>query len=757
MISLFSNTFRSITRQHYRLTVFQTHIRAMASASEFTNRLAKERSPYLLQHAHNPVDWYPWGEEAFEKAKTEDKMIFLSVGYSTCHWCHVMERESFENPDIGKLMNEHFVNIKVDREERPDVDRVYMTFVQATSGGGGWPMSVWLTPDLKPIVGGTYFPPTDRFGRPGFGTILTLIAKQWSERKDELNQKGTAILDALMRATQLQSVESTGLPGPEVAAKCYKQLIDSYDTDYGGFGESPKFPQPVLLNFLLRYHSCNKDTEEGKKALDMCDHTLRMMAKGGIYDHVSQGFHRYSTDRVWHVPHFEKMLYDQGQLVSAYITAYQITKDDFFAQVAKEIIRYVCRDLSDESGGFYSAEDADSLPTHDATEKKEGAFCVWTEEEMKDLLSDKIDGTDVTLADVFCRHFHVQNGGNVSFEQDPHNELKNQNVLIIKGDLDSTAKRYKISLEQAQTAIERAKGILFEARKKRPRPHLDDKMLASWNGLMISGLSKTAQILNDKSYLDRAVKAANFVKEDLFNFDTGCLLRSSYKNPGGGVAQTSQPIEGFIDDYAFTISALLDLYEASYDQSWLEWAVQLQEKQDELFWDSETHGYFSATGKDNSILLRLKEDQDGAEPSGNSVAALNLVRLSCLLNRDDWRQKAEKLFTTFANRLHKIPMALPEMISGLMFYHKTPQQVIVQGDKGDAGTEALLRCIHSFHLPNKVLILADGNTESFLYQKLDLLKSLEKKDSQATAYLCENFQCQLPVNTEEQLMGLLKK
>ncbi|PIK58501.1 hypothetical protein BSL78_04581 [Apostichopus japonicus] len=621
MVSLLCNTFRSITRsQQFRL-VNSHFIRTMASGHEFTNRLAKERSPYLLQHAHNPVDWYPWGEEAFAKAKKENKLIFLSVGYSTCHWCHVMERESFENRDIGKLMNEHFVNIKVDREERPDVDRVYMTFVQATSGGGGWPMSVWLTPDLKPVVGATYFPPTDKYGRPGFGTILTLLAKQWQEQRDQLNEKGTMILDALMRATQLQSTDT------------------------------------VLLSFLLRYHNFYKETSEGKQALEMCLHTMRMMAKGGVYDHVSQGFHRYSTDRVWHVPHFEKMLYDQGQLVSAYITAYQITKDEFFAEVAKEIIQYVCRDLSDESGGFYSAEDADSLPSHDAKDKKEGAFCVWTEKEVRELLCDKLEGTDVSLSDVFCRHFNVREGGNVSFEQARH-----------------------------LGRVTWTEGMIY----------------------------KPVKIL-------------------------------------------SQPIGGFIDDYAFIISALLDLYEASYDQSWLEFAVQLQEKQDELFWDAEMAGYFSATGKDDSILLRLKEDQDGAEPSGNSVAALNLVRLARLFNRQDWKEKAEKLLTAFSDRLSKIPMALPEMISGLMFYHKTPQQIIVRGERASEETEALLKCIHAHHLPNKVLLLADGDAESFLYKNVDLLKSLEMKDGKSTGYVCENFECQLPVNSLSQLEELLKK
>ncbi|XP_033119922.1 spermatogenesis-associated protein 20-like, partial [Anneissia japonica] len=413
----------------------------------FKNRLSKERSPYLLQHASNPVDWYPWGDEAFEKARREDKVIFLSVGYSTCHWCHVMERESFEDEEIGKILNEHFVSIKVDREERPDVDRVYMTFIQATSGGGGWPMSVWITPDLKPLTGGTYFAPTDRFGRPGFATILKNIASQWTHKKEDMKKRGSAILDALVKNTVVKQTETQPVIGQEAIDTCYDQLKKGYDPQYGGFGDAPKFPQPVNFNFMFRYYdfkrmnvgksgiaepknqkeepsedasACRGETSEGssQEILNMCLHSLKMMAKGGMNDHIGLGFHRYSTDRYWHVPHFEKMLYDQAQLAISYLDAYQLSKDEGLADVARDILTYVDRDLSDTAGGFYSAEDADSLPTQDSQEKKEGAFCVWKEKDLGILLSESLPSKpSLTLAKVFNHHYGVHEYGNVSFDQ----------------------------------------------------------------------------------------------------------------------------------------------------------------------------------------------------------------------------------------------------------------------------------------------------------------------------------------------------
>ncbi|XP_022091414.1 spermatogenesis-associated protein 20-like [Acanthaster planci] len=744
------------------LSFFRTVLRKMATGGssatkQHRNRLANEKSPYLLQHASNPVDWYPWGQEAFEKAKRENKLIFLSVGYSTCHWCHVMERESFENEEIGALMNKHLVSIKVDREERPDVDRVYMTFIQASSGGGGWPMSVWLTPDLKPIVGGTYFPPTDHFGRPGFGTIVQSIANQWRQDPDKMSQQASEILDALQRATVTKAPSDGGALAVDASiSTCYRQLARSFEPQYGGFGGAPKFPQPVNFNFMFRHYASKPETSEGKEGLEMCLKTLRFMAKGGMHDHIAQGFHRYSTDEFWHVPHFEKMLYDQGQLTVSYLDAYQITKDEKFSDVARDILKYVSRDLSSKAGGFFSAEDADSYPTDGAEHKKEGAFCVWEEEEIRQLLCDTVEGSDsVSLADVFCKHYDVRKGGNVNFEQDPHGELKQKNVLIVRRSVAVTANSFNLDEASTERALSKARGILYDERLKRPKPHLDDKVLTSWNGLMISGFAKGGQVLGDLAYTTRAVQAASFIKENLFNTQTGCLVRSCYTDEQGEVTQIADPIEGFVDDYSNLIRGLLDLYEASFDQSWLEWASSLQAKQDELFWDADNGGYYGASSKDPSIKLRLKEDQDGAEPSANSVSALNLLRLAQMTGNQEWETRADQLFAVFSDRLTKIPIALPEMVSALVLKHSTPKQIIIRGEPDAADTQALIRCAYSRFLPNKILLLANGNKDSFLYAKLSLLPTLEKLDGKATAYVCENYQCQLPVTSVEELDKLL--
>ncbi|XP_048467091.1 spermatogenesis-associated protein 20 [Rhincodon typus] len=593
---------------------------------QHTNRLIHEKSPYLLQHANNPVDWYPWGEEAFAKAKKEDKPIFLSVGYSTCHWCHVMERESFENEEIGKIMNENFVCIKVDREERPDVDKVYMTFVQATSGGGGWPMSVWLTPDLKPFVGGTYFPPEDGFHRLGFKTVLKNLAGQWKRNRKDLTERSDKILTALQKGVEV-SANKEAVPPPcaRVMERCFEQLAHSYEDEYGGFCESPKFPSPVNFNFLFRFWALNKSEEKGAQALQMALHTLKMMALGGIHDHIGQGFHRYSTDRRWHVPHFEKMLYDQGQLAVSYIEAYQISGDTFFADVARDILLYVSRDLSDQSGGFYSAEDADSYPTTESIDKKEGAFCVWTEKEIRQLLRDPIpDATEnITMADVFSYHYDVKERGNVNPAQDSSQEYQGHSS-----------------------------------------PAVHNK-----EGLMISGFARVGAVLGEKGYIQRALRAAGFLREHMFDSSSGRLLRSCYRGDERVVEQTATPIHGFLDDYAFIIRGLIDLYEASFDEQWLEWAVKLQQIQDTLFWDAKGFAYFSDDAQDPSVLIRLKENQDGAEPSGNAVAASNLVRLANFANRPDWSDRSRQLVAAFTKLLDSMPIALPEMVTALMVQH----------------------------------------------------------------------------------------
>uniref|UniRef100_A0A8B9KBJ2 Spermatogenesis associated 20 n=1 Tax=Astyanax mexicanus TaxID=7994 RepID=A0A8B9KBJ2_ASTMX len=701
------------------------------SPPKHTNRLRKERSPYLLQHAHNPVDWFPWGQEAFDKAKSEDKPIFLSVGYSTCHWCHVMERESFEDEEIGKILSDNFVCIKVDREERPDVDKVYMTFVQATSGGGGWPMSVWLTPSLRPFIGGTYFPPRDSSRRPGFKTILLRIMEQWQNNREALESSGERVVEALRKGTSISASPGESLPsGPDVANRCFQQLAHSYEEEYGGFRDAPKFPTPVNLLFLMSFWTVNRSSAEGAEALQMALHTLRMMALGGIHDHVAQGFHRYSTDSSWHVPHFEKMLYDQAQLAVAYITAYQVSGERLFADVALDVLQYVSRDLSHKSGGFYSAEDADSLPTPESAEKREGAFCVWTAGEVRDLLSETVEGATggATQADIFMHHYGVKDQGNVEPEQDPHGELQGQNVLIVRYSVELTAARFGLSVDRLTEVLASARAKLAEVRRERPPPHLDSKMLASWNGLMLSGFARVGAVLGDKALLQRAEQAAQFLQEHLWDKEGQRILHSCYRGDDMEMEQTASPIAGFLDDYAFVVCGLLDLFEATQTVQWLKWAEDLQNTQDQLFWDAQGSGYFSSDPSDPTLLLSLKQDQDGAEPSANSVSAMNLQRLSHLTGKQEWMQRSEQLLTAFSDRLTKVPIALPDMVRGLMAHHYTLKQV---------------------------LILADGNTEDYLYQKLPVLSSLVQQEGKATAYVCQDFACALPVTCPQELRRLL--
>uniref|UniRef100_A0A8C1U9L9 Spermatogenesis associated 20 n=1 Tax=Cyprinus carpio TaxID=7962 RepID=A0A8C1U9L9_CYPCA len=703
--------------------------KSQSKTPKHTNRLSKEKSSYLLQHAHNPVDWYPWGQEAFDKAKSEDKPIFLSVGYSTCHWCHVMERESFEDEEIGKILSENFVCIKVDREERPDVDKVYMTFVQATSGGGGWPMSVWLTPDLRPFIGGTYFPPRDSGRRPGLKTVLLRIIEQWQSNRETLESSGERVLEALRKGTEISASPGETLPSsPDVANRCYQQLAHSYEEEYGGFREAPKFPSPVNLMFLMSFWAVNRASSEGAEALRMVLHTLRMMALGGIHDHVAQGFHRYSTDSSWHVPHFEKMLYDQGQLAVAYITAYQVSGECLFADVARDVLLYVSRDLSDKSGGFYSAEDADSFPTVESTEKREGAFCVWTAGEIRELLPDIVKGATgaITQANIFMHHYGVKEQGNVDPAQDPHGELQGQNVLIVRYSVELTAAHFSISVDRLSELLSDARAKLAEVRKARPPPHLDTKMLASWNGLMLSGFARVGAVLGDKALLERAERAACFLQEHLWDEEGQRILHSCYR--GDNMEVDASPIAGFLDDYAFVVCGLLDLFEATQRVHWLQWAEELQLRQDQLFWDSQGSGYFCSDPSDPTLLLALKQDQDGAEPSANSVSAMNLLRLSHLTGRQDWIQRSQQLLTAFSDRLIKVPVALPDMVRSVMAQHYTLKQV---------------------------LMLADGNTEGFLYQRLPVLSTLVAQEGKATAYVCENFACALPVTCPQELRRLL--
>ena len=723
-------------------------LRAQTTASsvpEHTNRLIHEKSPYLLQHARNPVDWYPWGEEAFAKARKENKPIFLSVGYSTCHWCHVMERESFENPAIAKLMNDSFVSIKVDREERPDVDATYMTFIQATTGGGGWPMTVFLTPDLKPFTGGTYFPATDSGGQPGLKTILPKIADAWRQHAPEIEKQADEILAQLREFTTTPaSPPGKAPPGVALLDAGYHQLANRFDAEHGGFGDAPKFPQPVTLDLLTRvYARHGADSPEGKHALEMDLATLRHMAAGGIQDHLGGGFHRYSIDARWHVPHFEKMLYDQAQLAIAYLEAYQVTGDEQFAATARDILAYVRRDLTDPAtGGFLSAEDADSQPTADSPERVEGAFYVWTQADI-----DRVLGPDD--APLFDWYYGIEKDGNVPAQSDVRGELRGQNVLDATGRTpDEAAVKFKRPVEQVNASLAGSRAKLLAARANRPQPRRDDKIITSWNGLAISAFARAYQVLDDPAYLGAASKAAGFLRASLYDPKTGRLTRS-YRQGASATA-------GFADDYAFLVRGLFDLYEADFQPEHLRWAEALQKTQDTLFWDDKGGGYFNTAGTDPNLLLRSKADDDGAEPSASSVAALNLVRLGQALENDGDTRRAARVLQAFDATLQRAPLALPEMLVALDFHAGPTRQIVVAGTRDAPDTTAMLKAARKPFLPDSIVLLADGGaSQEFLASHVDFFKDLQPLAGKATAYVCENFTCHLPTSDLAAMQKLL--
>ncbi len=712
-----------------------------ASPAASLNHLAGEKSPYLLQHQHNPVDWYPWGPEAFEKARREEKPIFLSVGYSTCHWCHVMAHESFENDETARLMNESFVNIKVDREERPDVDRVYMTFVQATTGSGGWPMSVFLTPDLKPFLGGTYYPPSDRGGRPGFPTVLNRISSAWKADRKSIVEHGNTVAEQL-REYAGGSAPTETLESKAAIASCLNQLTRTFDEELGGFGDAPKFPRPVALNFLFRVFAREgADSRDGKAAHGMALLTLRKMADGGMHDHLGGGFHRYSVDRFWHIPHFEKMLYDQAQLASSYLDAFQITRDPEHEKVARDILDYVRRDMTDAGGGFYSAEDADSILEHGKPEHGEGAFYVFTKAEIARVLGEE-------PAALFDRFYGVEDEGNAPRGSDPLGEFTGKNTLIQRLTVADAAKLFRKSEAEIETSLADSRRQLFDLRAKRPRPHLDDKIITSWNGLMISAFARAAQILDDPKYLESAQRSAKFIRAQLWK--NGALIRS-YR-------QGASDIGGFADDYASLIQGLLDLYEADFDIAWLQWALELQKKQDALFLDAKNGGYFSVPADAPHILIRMKEDYDGAEPSPNSVAALNLLRLAQITAETALHDRALKTIGAFADQLSRVPSALPQMLCAIDASLAKPRQIVIAGPRDSDETRALLREVHAHFLPNKLLLLADATAgQHWLAERLEFLQTVAPLDGHPAAYVCENFVCQLPTADPSKLRELLQK
>ncbi|MBI1936921.1 MAG: thioredoxin domain-containing protein [Ignavibacteriales bacterium] len=702
------------------------------------NRLIKEKSPYLLQHAFNPVDWYSWGEEAFEKARREGKPIFLSVGYSTCYWCHVMEREVFENDSIAGLMNKYVIAIKVDREERPDVDRVYMTALQAMTGGGGWPMSIFLTPDLKPFYGATYIPPKSNYGKPGFPEVLEAINDVWTKRKLEVIQSGTNITEHIKNFSA--AIASGTYPGLESLEKGYQSLENNYDEKNGGFNKTPKFPRPVSINFLLRYYKRTGN----EKALEMSLHTLTKMAEGGIYDHIGGGFHRYATDELWRVPHFEKMLYDQALLVNSYLESYQITHNKFYADLAKDILGYVERNMTRPGGGFYSAEDAESsIDNLHPGEKEEGAFYTWHKNEI-----DKILGT--VNAKVFNFYSGIEKDGNVNPISNPRNGFKDENILYRAHSIEETAKEFYLSEKDVTSILSVSREKIFWAREQRPKPHIDDKLLASWNGLMISAFARAYQVFHDDSYLLIANKAANFLMDTFYDSESKQFFRR-YRD-----GEVKYPAH--LEDYAFLIQALIDLYEAAFDIKWIEKAIELTAQQINLFYDYDDGGFYDTSGNDPSIIIRTKEFYDDAEPSGNSIAILNLLRLSQMTDNEQWRKMAEKSLSYFGGWIKQVPQAMPQLLAALDFSLSKPKQIIIAGSIDDNHTKELLNEVHSHFVPNKIILLVDKNNgQKKIASFIPFVESIEMINGIATAYICENYACKLPTTNTDVVAKLLNE
>jgi hypothetical protein len=698
------------------------------------NRLAAEHSPYLLQHADNPVDWFPWGDDAFNKARSENKPIFLSIGYSTCHWCHVMAHESFENADVASALNASFVPIKVDREERPDVDRVYMTFVQATTGSGGWPMSVWLTPDLKPFYGGTYFPPSSRWGRPGFVDILGEIARVWQSEQAKVQQSAESLTTQL-RGIERAAAPSAGVPGTPALDRTASEFRNLFDQVHGGFGGAPKFPRPSELLFLLRYwalQNLKNPVNPVNDPRDMALVTLRAMSFGGMRDHIGGGFHRYSVDEQWRVPHFEKMLYDQAQLTIALLDASQASNDSFYADVAEDTLQYVMREMTDESGGFFSAEDADSVPPEHANDPhphaSEGAFYLWRADDVDELFKDAPD-----VAAVVKARFGIEQNGNAP--ADPQQEFVGKNILYVAQSIEQIARQTGKAPDDIERWLRDARLKMFAARVSRPRPHLDDKVLTAWNGLMIAAFARASRVVADgHAYLSAARRSAEFLRERMWNDDTSTLLRRYRRGEAS--------IEAYAEDYAYLIFGLLELFQADPDVRWLDWAQTLQRRQNELFWDAVDGGWFSTTGQDRNVLLRMKEDYDGAEPTASAVSVLNLLTLSHLMDEPLWAEQIDKTFRYFGSRLEQIGRAVPLMAAALATSAAGLRQVVVVGSADD---DELRDTLRRRYLPFTISLALTPDQQSALAAKLPFIAAMHDVGGRPAAYVCRNFTCHAPV------------
>jgi uncharacterized protein YyaL (SSP411 family) len=678
------------------------------------NRLISETSPYLLQHAYNPVDWYPWGNEALERARLEDKPILLSIGYSACHWCHVMEHESFENEEIARFMNEHFISIKVDREERPDLDEIYMTAVQLMTGQGGWPLTVFLTLDLKPFYGGTYFPPEDRWGRPGFLTVLKAITDLYRKERTKIAEQAAALTQHLQQLHQRPANTETALLTSQLIQRAYLISLESFDRAQGGFGGAPKFPHSMELNLLLRYWRRTGDRD----ALHIVEFSLERMARGGLYDQVGGGFHRYSVDAQWRVPHFEKMLYDNALLVWSYLEAYQATKKSLYRQIVEETLEYVLREMTGPDGGFYSSQDADSAGG-------EGAFFVWRPQEIKRILGER----DGALA---CEYFGVTETGN--FEE-------GASVLHCPDTPEEFAAKAQMTASEFASWLARVKRALFDAREQRAKPARDEKILTAWNGLMISAFARAYQILGQEEYLRAATSAARFC---LTHLKRDSKLLRSYKD---GQAK----LNGYLEDYAFLITALLDLYEARFDLADVKEALALAQTMIAHFWDEASGGFFFTAHDHERLPVRPKSAYDGATPSGASAAVLALLRLSEFTGRTDLRAQAEETLRSHQSALERSPQSFAHWLCALDFYLGPVVQVALVGEREDARTVELLRVVRERFLPNKIVALVSAEQLAEWDSISPLFRGKKSRERGPTVFLCRDYACQAPLTEPEAL------
>src|SRR5262245_44523213 len=685
-----------------------------------TNRLIHESSPYLSHHAHNPVDWYAWGEEAFDRARREDKPILLSIGYRACHWCSVMARESFEDEAIAQLMNDNFISIKVDREERPDLDAIYMNAVQMMTGSGGWPMTVFLTPDGKPFYSGTYFPPVDRHGMPGFPRVLISVAEAYRERRDEIENSAEGMLGELKRLDRIAASkgESEGGLSYFVVDHAANQLLRALDPVHGGFGNKPKFPPSMALEFLLRQWRRTNDAG----ALDAVELTLNKMARGGIYDQLGGGFHRYSVDEKWLVPHFEKMLYDNALLSRVYTDAFLATGNEFYKRVAVETLDYVAREMTDKEGGLYSTQDADS-------EGEEGKFFVWTPEEVTALLGEE----DARL---FNRYFDVSEMGN----------FEGHNILHVDEDVDVIARLMRVSRERLIEAVERGKRVLFEARERRITPYRDEKILTASNGLMTRRYAEAWRVFDRNDYLEIAIRNANFLLTRLRR--DGRLLRAHKDG--------ESKLNAYLEDYAYVIDGLLSLYEASFDLRWFEEARALTETMVSEFWDAESGGFFFTSADHETLITRTKDFYDNATPAGNSVAAAALTRLSLFVGEGRYRGMAETILRLMKPSMTRAPGAFGNLLSVLDLFLASPYEIAVIGAPDAGETRAMIDVIFKRYLPNKVVAFAP-EADPKASRTIKLLEGRDRIDGRAAAYVCRNFYCEAPVTSAERLDEALRR